>query len=72
MHPPIGIDLGTSTSIISYFVDGSPKPIADPATKSPIVPSVVGLSMSGTETLVGQHALDQSRPGQILMETKRG
>lgn len=72
MHPPIGIDLGTSTSIVSYFVDGNPKPIPDPATKSPIVPSVVGLSMSGKETLVGQHALDQSRPGQILMETKRG
>lgn len=72
MHPPVGIDLGTSTSIISYFVDGKPKPIPDPATKSPIVPSVVGLSMSGTETLVGRHALEQSRPGQILLETKRG
>ncbi len=72
MHPPVGIDLGTSTSIISYFIGGHPKPIPDPASKSPIIPSVVGLSMSGTEILVGQHALDQSRPGQILMETKRG
>mgnify|MGYP005850067369 CR=1 FL=1 len=72
MHPPVGIDLGTSTSIISYFTDGNPKPIPDPATKSPIIPSVVGLSMSGKETLVGQYALDQSRPGQLLMETKRG
>lgn len=69
-HPPVGIDLGTSTSVVSVFLDGKATPIPDPDTKSPIVPSVVGLSRTG-ELLVGQRAVDRSF-GPELRETKRG
>ena len=69
-QPPIGIDLGTSTSIITAYIDGKPVSIPDPITKSPIVPSVVGVSDTG-EILVGQLALDQA-VGHVVREAKRG
>lgn len=68
-HAPVGIDLGTSTSVVSVFVDGKPVPVPDPDTKSSIVPSVVGLSRT-LELLVGQRAVDRSF-GPELRETKR-
>lgn len=68
-HPPIGIDLGTSTSIISAFMDGKPVPIADPYGKSPIVPSVVGLSRSG-ELLIGNRAVERGVE-PLVRESKR-
>lgn len=67
----VGIDLGTSTSVISALVDGKPKPIADPASKSPIVPSVVAKNRKG-ELLVGHEALNWvDRPGLGVREVKR-
>lgn len=70
-HPPIGIDLGTSTSEICAYIDGKPTPIVDPATKSPVIPSVVALSRTG-EVLVGQLALERGLPETIVRESKRG
>lgn len=65
-----GIDLGTSTSEISYLVGGKPVPISDPHTKSPIVPSVVALDRRG-QVLVGQSALDDGLPQETIREAKR-
>jgi molecular chaperone DnaK len=67
-HPPIGIDLGTSTSIISAFIDGKPVPIKDPYSNSPIVPSIVGISRNG-ELLVGEMA--KRRGVELVEEFKR-
>lgn len=69
-HTPIGIDLGTSTSIICAYIDGKPVPIPDPGTKSPIVPSVLALSRSG-ELLVGEMAIERGF-GPEIREAKRG
>lgn len=67
----VGIDLGTSTSIISVLVNGRPKSIPDPASKSPIVPSVVARNRKG-ELLVGHEALNWvDRPGLGVREVKR-
>lgn len=65
-----GIDLGTSTSVISYIKDGRPVTLADPQTKSPLVPSIVGKSKRG-ELLVGQEADERSLPDQKVREAKR-
>lgn len=65
-----GIDLGTSTSIISYIQDGRPVAIADPISKTPIVPSIVGLTRRD-QLVIGQAALDEALPGQTIREAKR-
>lgn len=68
----IGIDLGTSTSIVSVIRDGKPFSIPDPLTKTPIVPSVIGINRRG-ELEVGQAALDAVKSSkQLIRESKRG
>jgi len=67
----IGIDLGTSTSEICIFEDGQVLNIPDPATKTPIVPSIVAITRQG-QLLVGSIA--ESRvdlPGAGVREVKR-
>ncbi|MCA1948597.1 MAG: Hsp70 family protein [Armatimonadetes bacterium] len=67
----IGIDLGTSTSILSVLRDGKPFAIPDPQTKTPIVPSVVGLNRRG-ELEAGQAALNAvTDPTRLIREAKR-
>lgn len=67
----VGIDLGTSTSAISAVIGGRPRAIPDPASKSPIVPSVVARNRQG-ELLVGHEALSWvDRPGAGVREVKR-
>ncbi|RYG36902.1 Hsp70 family protein [bacterium] len=65
-----GIDLGTSTSIVSVIQNGRPQSIGDPQTKSAIVPSVVALSRRG-ELLAGQQAIDDGMPDAKIREAKR-
>lgn len=65
-----GIDLGTSTSEVSYIKDGRPVAINDPHTKSPIVPSVIGLDRKG-KFVTGQEALDKALPNAKIRESKR-
>ena len=66
-----GIDLGTSTSEICVYSNGQLLPISDPRTKSPVVPSIVGINKRG-ELVVGEDARSiADLPGRGAMEFKR-
>lgn len=72
-QPPVGIDLGTSTSEIAYFSDREPRVILDPESyhRSPIVPSIVSIDKKG-QLLVGEPALAYiDLPGHGVREVKR-
>ncbi|HEX4210835.1 MAG TPA: Hsp70 family protein, partial [Candidatus Binataceae bacterium] len=43
-----GIDLGTTNSLIAVMEDGAPRVIADPATGSRLLPSVVAIKPDGS------------------------
>lgn len=59
MNPVIGIDLGTTNSVVAIVQNGQPRIIADPQTGDKILPSVVGVDPAGN-LLVGQPALNQA------------
>lgn len=52
----IGIDLGTSTSEVTVFINGETKTLRDPLTRSPIIPSVVALDQQN-RIVVGNEAM---------------
>ncbi|MDO4629249.1 MAG: Hsp70 family protein [Planctomycetia bacterium] len=58
VKPLIGIDLGTSTSIITAFEDGGVKSFVDSsaAVSTPIIPSVVAFDPTNNEIAVGEFA----------------
>jgi len=64
----VGIDLGTTNSLVAHVQDGGPKVLGD----DPIVPSVVWYAPSGG-TLVGRRAQDMAveEPGRTLASVKR-
>ncbi len=66
----VGIDLGTTNSVISYLKDGRPVPIA--IDGDTIVPSVVHLDRTGTFR-VGREArnLELSEPERTVRSVKR-
>jgi len=69
----VGIDLGTSTSEISFFIDGKPRALLfDPSVKtSYIVPSIVAIDNLGM-LLVGEKARAYvDIPGKGVREVKR-
>ena len=71
MNFAIGIDLGTSTSQICVYRNGGTEVIPDPLTKSPIIPSVVAVNLSG-ELVVGQAAEEYlNNSGRGVREVKR-
>lgn len=66
----IGIDLGTSTSVISVYEKGRIASIPDPLSKSPIAPSIVALNSKG-ELIVGHAAKSYGLPDAKIREAKR-
>ncbi|MBQ1855791.1 MAG: Hsp70 family protein, partial [Anaerovibrio sp.] len=71
MSKIIGIDLGTTNSVVSVMEGGEPTVITNPEG-SRITPSVVGFSKTG-ERLVGQLAKRQavSNPDRTISSIKR-
>lgn len=71
MDPILGIDLGTTNSVVSIIQDGKPVPLADPRGQL-ILPSVVGLDSLG-QLLVGHAARNQAlvAPERTMRSIKR-
>ena len=53
--PAVGIDLGTTNSVVAVSLQGKPQVIIDPASGSPLIPSVVSFPDTGGR-LVGRAA----------------
>ncbi|MGB7327517.1 MAG: Hsp70 family protein [Rubripirellula sp.] len=72
MEPIIGIDLGTTNSVVAIVENGVPRVIADPQTRESVLPSVVGIDPTG-ELLVGHPALNQAAlfPAMTVRSVKR-
>lgn len=71
MARTIGIDLGTTTSIMTYMKDGKPHIIED-SQEGKIIHSIVGIHEDGS-TVVGRRAKNQmlQYPERTAMEVKR-
>ena len=71
MDPILGIDLGTTNSVVSIIQDGKPVPLRDERGQA-ILPSVVGLDSLG-QLLVGQAARNQAlvAPQRTVRSIKR-
>ncbi|MBC8102682.1 MAG: Hsp70 family protein, partial [Cytophagales bacterium] len=52
----IGIDLGTTNSLVAYADKGVPTVLRDPKTGDALVPSVVHFPTDGTRPMVGEVA----------------
>ncbi len=67
----LGIDLGTTHSLVSIMKDGRPTVLSD--GESPLIPSVVGFDQEGRIQSVGHAAktLKMIDPQRILFSTKR-
>lgn len=71
MDPILGIDLGTTNSVVSIIQDGKPIPLRDDRGQA-ILPSVVGFDSLG-QLLVGDAARNQMRvaPERTVRSVKR-
>jgi len=71
MEPIIGIDLGTTNSVVSVIREGKPVVLCD-QKQSPLLPSVVGFASDG-ELLVGEAARNQAlvAPERTVKSIKR-
>ena len=69
MKPIIGIDLGTTTSVIAHFKDGAPIVLKNPKSGNELTPSVVGLDPKSREMIVGEQA--DGLPEAVIHEIKR-
>ncbi len=72
MERIVGIDLGTTNSLIAVMDDDTPRVIADPRTGRKIVPSVVSFPV-GREPVVGDEAraLAVTAPSTTIESVKR-
>lgn len=70
-EPIIGIDLGTTNSVVAVVIDGRPEVLPD-ASGQPILPSVVGLDPAG-QLLSGAVARNQlaAFPDRTIASVKR-
>jgi Fe-S protein assembly chaperone HscA len=70
--PLVGIDLGTTNSLVAYGLGGQAR-VLNGDSESPLLPSVVALSDAGQIEAVGEAALGlrASRGRQVLYSVKR-
>ena len=68
----IGIDLGTTNSLVAYIKDGKAVAVKDQEGKSTLVPSIIHFTPIG-KILVGDHAKDKliSDPAHTIYSVKR-
>lgn len=68
----VGIDLGTTNSLVAYMRDGQPVCVADISGKNTLVPSVLNFDTEGG-TLVGETAKDKliTDPQNTIYSVKR-
>jgi molecular chaperone HscA len=68
----VGIDLGTTNSLVSYIKDGKPVVVSDRNNKNTLIPSVVGFNSTGN-ILVGENAKRRlvSHPELTIYSVKR-
>jgi molecular chaperone DnaK (HSP70) len=69
----IGIDLGTTNSLVALVEQGVPVVLPDPTTGSTLVPSVVYFPESGAAPVVGEAAKAHlsAEPGRTVYSAKR-
>ena len=66
----VGIDLGTTNSVVSIFMDGKATILKSSQNSKTTTPSVVFFGKNGV--VVGEEALEKKRQSQnIIMESKR-
>ena len=72
MESILGIDLGTTNSVVAIWDNGQPRVVASPETGEKVLPSVVGLDPSG-QILVGTTARNQGPlyPDRTIRSVKR-
>ena len=68
----VGIDLGTTNSLVAYIVDGQAVILKNERNKHQLVPSVIHLAQDG-ETIVGDRAKPylESNPERTIYSVKR-
>ena len=68
----VGIDLGTTNSLVAYIVDGQAEILKNERNKHQLVPSVIYLKQDG-ETIVGDNAKSylESDPARTIYSVKR-
>lgn len=72
MERIVGIDLGTTNSLIAFIDGDTPRVISDPQTGDPLLPSVVAFLEDGS-ILVGRQAKEQAteQPLTTIQSVKR-
>ena len=73
MERIIGIDLGTTNSLVAVLEDGGPRVLPDPETGEVLLPSAVAY-LPGGEVIVGRRARDElalERPVDTILSVKR-
>ena len=68
----IGIDLGTTNSLVAYMKDGEPTVVKDKSNQKTLIPSVVGFNDTG-DIIVGEKAKYRlvSHPESTIYSVKR-
>ncbi|MBI3797393.1 MAG: Fe-S protein assembly chaperone HscA [Deltaproteobacteria bacterium] len=72
MERIVGIDLGTTNSLIAFMDEDTPRVMPDPQTRDALLPSVVSFLVDG-HTIVGQQAKDlmAEQPLTTIRSVKR-
>ena len=72
MDRVVGIDLGTTNSLVAILEDGGPRVLPDPDTGARLLPSAVSFLPDG-EIVVGQRArqLAAEHPLDTILSVKR-